>query len=135
MQLISIYFAGALAFLSILFYYLISPKYRVVYLSFLSCGFIGSFSINLLIFSILFILFNYYFGLIIPESKNKKLIFRIGIIVNLTQLFVLKYASFAIDPVLNIISDNISISRLGGDCHSDRYIILYTPGNRVSDEY
>lgn len=89
---------------SVFIYYLVNNKYRVLYLSLLSCGFIASLSLNLLIYVIGFSLINFYLGILIPASRFKKIIFRIGIIINLTQIILLKYASFTIDPVLQIFS-------------------------------
>jgi len=111
MEITSLYF-GLLSIISIFVFYLLSHKYRIVYLVFLSCCFIASYNSYLLIYTITYSLINYYFGLAIPASKYKKALFRTGIVINLSQLFILKYASFAIDPIFQIFNSNILVSKL-----------------------
>jgi len=101
-----------LAIIAFIIYYLLNHKYRTVYLALLSCGFVAGFSIYLLAYVLLYALINYYIGLKIPASGSKKLLFRTGIIINLLQLTLLRYSSFAIDPVMNFFSSNIQVSRL-----------------------
>jgi alginate O-acetyltransferase complex protein AlgI len=111
MDIISLRFAS-LAIASIIVYYLLNYKYRIGYLTILSCGFIASYSFYLLIYILLYSLLNYYLGLKIPNSRFKKSLFRLGIVINLSQLVILKYASFAIDPIIYLFNGNFQISRL-----------------------
>jgi alginate O-acetyltransferase complex protein AlgI len=101
-----------LAIISVFIFYLLSPKYRVGYLALLSCGFIATFNFYLLIYVVTYSLINYILGRTIANSKYKKVLFRTGIIINLTQLVLLKYASFAIDPVFQVFNSTILVSKL-----------------------
>jgi D-alanyl-lipoteichoic acid acyltransferase DltB (MBOAT superfamily) len=101
-----------LAIISVFIFYLLSPKYRIGYLALLSCGFIATFNYYLLIYVVTYSLINYILGRTIPDSKYKKALFRTGIIINLTQLIILKYSSFAIDPIFQAFSSTIHVSKL-----------------------
>lgn len=101
-----------LAIVSVLIFYLINKKFRIAYLTLLSCGFIATYNYNLLLYVIVYSLFNYILGRIIPGARNKTALFRAGIILNLTQLIVLNYASFAIDPIFKLLNSPIEISKL-----------------------
>ena len=79
---------------------------------FLSCCFITSYNYYLTIYIISYSLINYFIGIRIPLSKFKKNLFRIGVILNLSQLIILKYAHFTIDPVFKIFNCNLNISKL-----------------------
>jgi alginate O-acetyltransferase complex protein AlgI len=109
MDIISLKFAF-LAIVSILVYYILNYKYRIGYLTILSCAFIATYSYFLLIYIVLYSLVNYLLGLKISNSRSKKLLFRIGIVINLSQLAILKYASFAIDPLIHLFNGNFQIS-------------------------
>lgn len=109
MEVTSLYF-GILAVISIFIYYLLSARYRILYLALLSCGFIATFSYNLLFYIIIYSFINYYIGLKLQVPRFKKLLFRTGIFVNISQLIVLKYASFTIDPVLSLFGFNLNVS-------------------------
>lgn len=111
MELTSVYFT-ILVIISAIIYYLLKPKYRVLFLALISCGFIASLSVNLLIYLLAYVLINYVIGLKIPDSKHKKLLFRAGLIINLLQLVLLKYANFTIDPVLQLFHADLAVSRL-----------------------
>lgn len=111
MDIISIKYA-ILVIVSVFIFYLLNHKYRIGYLVLLSCGFIASFNYYLLIYVVFYSLINYFIGIRIPDSKFKKALFRTGIILNISQLLVLKYASFAIDPIFQIFNSNIHISKL-----------------------
>jgi alginate O-acetyltransferase complex protein AlgI len=111
MEITSLYFV-LISLVSILIFYLLPDKYRIIYLTILSCGFIATYSYFMLAYIIIYALINYFIGLRIPESKHKIALFRTGVIINLTQLLVLKYASFALDPVFQIFNSNIHISKL-----------------------
>lgn len=101
-----------LAIIAIFIYYLLNHKYRNVYLAILSSCFVAGFSIYLLAYVLAYAFINYYIGLKIPAASSKKLLFRTGIIFNLLQLTLLRYSSFAIDPVLELFNSNIQVSRL-----------------------
>lgn len=111
MEIISINFA-TLSILSIFIYYLLKQKYRLFLLILLSLGFVASFSVGLLIYVLLFSAFNFFIGLKIPAVTHKKALYRIGIIVNLLQIIVLKYFNFTIDPILKVFNYTSSISHL-----------------------
>lgn len=88
--------------LSVIIYYLITDSYRIVFLSILSCLFIGTHSINLLLYVLAYTIVNFIIGIALPNSKYKKALFRIGIVISLSQLILLKYISSTIDPILSI---------------------------------
>jgi D-alanyl-lipoteichoic acid acyltransferase DltB (MBOAT superfamily) len=111
MEITSLKFA-ILAIISIFIFYLLNPKFRVIFLVMLSTGFIFSFSIPLLIYVFIFSLVNYLFGIWIQESARKKVLFRTGVVINLLQLVLLKYASFAIDPIINALHGDIHLTQL-----------------------
>ncbi len=111
MEITSLYFI-ILSIVSIFIFYLLNNKYRILYLAILSCSFIASYNYSILIYIIGYALINYFIGIKIPVSKHKIALFRTGIIINLSQLIILKYASFAIDPFFQIINVNFQISAL-----------------------
>jgi len=111
MDIISIPFA-LLAIVSVFIFYLLNPKYRTTYLIFLSCCFTACFNYYLLIYVILYSLFNYYIGLKIAVSRFRKTIFILGIIVNLSQLVILKYSYTVSNPILQIFNSNLNLSKL-----------------------
>lgn len=111
MDVISLQFAG-LAVLSILLFYLLNTKYRIAYLLILSVLFVFSYSQILTLYILLYASVNFVCGIIIQNSKQKKFFFKLGVIINLTQLIILKYASFAIDPIVSIIGFNYEVSKL-----------------------
>jgi D-alanyl-lipoteichoic acid acyltransferase DltB (MBOAT superfamily) len=53
---------------------------------------------------------NYLIARKIPVSKHWKAYYRIGIFINITQLIVLRYASFVIDPVFQLFHSDIHVS-------------------------
>lgn len=110
MAITSIYFV-LLSILSIFIFYLLSHKYRIIYLTFISCAFIASYNYYLLIYVIIYSLINYVIGLKIPVSRIKKTLFRAGIVINLSQLIVLKYSFFAVDPIFQFLNCNLHISK------------------------
>ncbi len=111
MDLISIPFA-ILAITSVLIYYLINYKFRVFFLVLISCGFIAGFNFYLLLYVVGFTLINYLIGINIPDSEYKNVLFRIGLIINLLQLVLLKYSSFMVDPVFRLFEIDVNSSRL-----------------------
>jgi D-alanyl-lipoteichoic acid acyltransferase DltB (MBOAT superfamily) len=111
MEIISLEFLIA-AIASSLIYYWINPRYRVGYLSLLGCIFIISYNYLLLPYILLYTAANYYIGLKLPDSRNKIALYRAGLILNLTQLIFLRYASFTLDPLLQLFNSNIRISKI-----------------------
>lgn len=101
-----------LSVVSIFIFYLLNPKYRLLFLAILSSVFIASYSYVLLGYILIYSVINYYLGILIHVSRFKKALFRIGIIINLSQLLILRYASFAIDPIFEAINSTIVISKL-----------------------
>lgn len=101
-----------LCVVSVFVFYLINPKYRILLLTILSVGFICSLSISLLAYIIAYTLVNYYLGFKINDSHQKVTFFRLGIFFNLIQLILLKYSTFAIDPLFNLIGLRIELSKL-----------------------
>ena len=91
-------------------YFLLKHKYRILFLTFLSCAFIATFSYNLLLYVIVYSFINYYLGIKINNSGISKSLFIIGIILNLSQLILLKYVSFTISPILQILNIGLDFS-------------------------
>lgn len=101
--------------LAVFVFYLLPQKLRVLFLTLLSCGFIATYSHKLLLYVLAYTLINYYLGIMLPNSKRKKTLFTIGIVINITQLILLKYVSFTIGPLfqlLHISWDASVISRI-----------------------
>lgn len=101
-----------LSLVSVLLFYMIKPACRVGLLTALSCGFIASYNYLLFLYIVFYALINYFLGKAIPGSNQKNTLFRVGILLNLTQLIVLKYASFAIDPFFHLLSSPIQVSKI-----------------------
>lgn len=106
MEITSIYF-GLLSVIIIFIYYFLNPRFRIIFLSVFSCAFIASYNYYLLIYILAYASINYYIGLKIPSAKHKKALYRTGIIINILQLIILRYASSVIDPFFRIF--NISM--------------------------
>lgn len=101
--------------LAVFVFYLLPQKLRVLFLTLLSCGFIATYSHKLLLYVLAYTLINYYLGIMLPNSKRKKTLFTAGIVINITQLILLKYVSFTIGPLfqlLHISWDASVISRI-----------------------
>lgn len=111
MDIVTIYFA-VLSIVSCFVYFLLTYKYRVLFLIVLSCGFIASLSINLLYYVIIFASFNYFIGLHLPDPKFKKVLFTLGILINLFQLVFLKYYDFTIGPLFDLLKVDSGLSQL-----------------------
>ena len=92
--------------LAVFIYYILNHKYRVLFLTILSCGFIATYSYVLLAYVLAYVLVNYLIGIRISDGGNKKWALRIGLILNLTQLILLKYASFTINPIFDVLGVN-----------------------------
>lgn len=100
MDIISAYFVGLSVFSAFIFY-LLNNKIRGLFLTILSCGFIASLSFNLLAYVVIYAAINYYIGLNLPGSRNKKAFYRFGIFINLLQIVILKYAEFTLNPIFS----------------------------------
>ena len=114
MQITSLFFI-LISVISVFVFYLLKAKYRVLFLSVLSGAFIATYSYNLLVYVIIYSLINYAIGYKIPNSRFSKFLFLTGIILNLFQLILLKYVSFTVSPLfelLNIEWDLQKISRI-----------------------
>jgi len=111
MAITSIHFV-LITLLAIPFFYLLNNKFKVVFLVLLSCLFIASYSYWLLLYVISYSLLNFFLGLKLADSPHKKFIFKLGIILNLTQLIVLKYSSFAIDPLVAKLGINAEFAKI-----------------------
>jgi alginate O-acetyltransferase complex protein AlgI len=111
MEIVSIEFA-LLAIVSVFIFYFLNPKYRIAYLTILSCGFMASLNYSLAIYVIIYAYINYLLGLKISNSEYKKNLFRTGILINLSQLIILRYASFAIDPIFKLFHSTLYVSKL-----------------------
>jgi alginate O-acetyltransferase complex protein AlgI len=111
MEIISIYFV-LLSIIAFFVFYLLKQKYRVAFLTLLSCGFIASLNLNFLFYILIYSSVNYFIGLIIPLTRYKKALFRTGIFINLIQIIILKYADFTINPIINMFNLSLNITRL-----------------------
>ena len=111
MNVISAEFA-LLTIAAAIIYYLLNHKYRTVYLAILSSAFIASYNYILLPYIIVYSLTNYFIGLKIPNSKQKMVLYRSGILINVIQLVVINYASFTIDPLFQLFNSDIQVSKL-----------------------
>jgi len=109
MEITSIIFI-AIAIICAFIYYLLNNKLRVSFLVLMSCGFIATYSYILLVYVLFYAAFNFFVAKRIRNSTHGKTLYRIGIFVNLTQLIVLRYATFAIDPVIHLFNSDINIS-------------------------
>jgi len=109
MQITSLYFI-ILSIISLFIYYLLNHKYRALFLTLLSCGFIATYSYILLIYVLAYAIVNYVIGLNIPDSKSKKALFLTGIIINITQLVLLKYVTFTLNPLLQLLGTDLDLT-------------------------
>ncbi len=111
MEITSIPFV-LLVIASVIVYYLLNHKFRIWYLTILSCFFVASLSSHLLFYIAFYTLVNYWIGINLPVTKYKKLLYRTGLFFNLLQLFLLKYSSFAINPVFQELNIHINVTKL-----------------------
>ena len=93
-------------------FYLLNPKYRSAFLSLVSLGFIATHSYYMVAYVLVYTLINFFIGKRLPDSKNKLLLYRTGIIINISQLILLKYTSFSIDPLLQVFGSSLVVARL-----------------------
>ena len=101
-----------LSILAVFAYYLLKQKHRILFLTLLSCGFIATYSHNLLLYVLVYTLINYYIGIKLPDSKRKKLLFTTGLVINLTQLILLRYVSFTIGPLFQLLHISLDASAI-----------------------
>jgi len=111
MNIISAYFLG-FSIASAFLFYLINVNYRNLYLTLVSAFFIATLSVNLLFYILFFVAVNFFIGLSLPSSKNRNILFRLGISFNLLQLIVLRYADFTVNPLLDIFNINYDASAI-----------------------
>lgn len=111
MGIISLKYA-LLVTLSVVIFNILRPRYRVPFLILVSLVFISSFSYLLLPYILVYALFNYALGLRIPGSSHKIALYRTGVVINLTQLIVLKYSSFTLDPLFGLLGASTHLSKL-----------------------
>jgi len=94
----------AFTLLLLILYYLINPKVQKVLLFLGSSVFIGSFALNFLFFTYLFIAINYLFALQIekcrPYAPIQKIIANSGILLNIFLLVFFKYIRFIIENLI-----------------------------------
>ena len=116
MEITSLYFI-LLSVLSIFVFYLLKHNYRNQFITFISLAFIATYSYYLVIYVIFYSFVNYWLAIKIPGSRFKKSIFLAGIILNISQLILLKYVSFTINPLFRFLAIDIDVS------HFSRIII------------
>lgn len=109
MQITSLYFI-VLSIISVFIYYLLNHRYRALFLTLLSCGFIATYSYILLIYVTAYAFVNYLIGLKIPESRSKKALFIMGLVINITQLVLLKYVSFTLNPLFHLLQLDLDLT-------------------------
>lgn len=112
MEIISLPFALS-ALTAIVLYYFVKPGLRIWLLALLSCTFIAGYNYLLLIYLVFYSLVNFSIGIGISSSKFPKSLYITGIVFNLLQITLLKYASFAVGPILKILGLDLNVSRLG----------------------
>ena len=101
-----------MAIAAVFVFYGISNKYKSAFLIILSLGFIASFNLYLLAYILAYACVNYFIGLKLTVVTWKKSLFRLGLVLNLLQLIILRYASFAIDPFLEALNISFKASSL-----------------------
>ncbi len=111
MEIISVRFV-LLALGAVFIFYFLKNKFKTLFLAVLSCAFIATFNYLLLAYVLVYALINYYIGIKLFESNRKTVYYRIGLIFNVLQLALLKYADFLLDPIITLIDSNIEIANL-----------------------
>lgn len=102
----------AISIVSVFIYYKIEHRFRVAFLTLLSGLFLISFSCKLFLYLLIYSIVNYLFGKSIPNQRLKKILFISGIIFNLSQLIILKYASFTLSPFFGLLGIKYDLSLL-----------------------
>lgn len=100
------------AIVSVFIYYFLPFRFRVAYLVILSCLFCATYDIYLPVYLAVYAALNFFIAQKLPSHPSKKALFRLGIVLNLTQLILIRYASFAIDPILELFGTDIKVSVL-----------------------
>lgn len=103
-----------LAITSVFIHYLLPSKFRVGYLVLLSCSFCATYNLYLPVYIAIYAGVNFTIGQKLPSYGNNTALFRFGIFLNLTQLIFIRYASFAIDPIMGLFSAGVKVSELSG---------------------
>lgn len=91
-------------------FYLLNPKQRNIFIALLSCGFIATYTYVGLAYVVLFATLNYYTGLLLSRTESVKAVFRAGIIINIIELVILRYATFAVDPFVQLLNVDFRVS-------------------------
>jgi alginate O-acetyltransferase complex protein AlgI len=92
--------------LSIFFYFLINHKWKWIVLLIVSFIFIYSYSLHFLIYTVAYAIFNYLIAIAIsksPNGKSGRIIYLIGIFVNIGMLVFYKYTNFLLENLFNLI--------------------------------
>jgi len=79
-------------------------------LTLLSCAFITIYSYILLIYVLAYSLINYFIALKLSDHRSKKILFITGIVFNLTQLLLLKYVTFTINPIFELLNIDLDFT-------------------------
>jgi alginate O-acetyltransferase complex protein AlgI len=108
MEITSFYFI-VLSILSLFVYYVFRHNYRIIYLSLLSAAFISTYSFQLLIYVLVYSWINYTIGKNISRIERRGLLFWTGIVFNLLQLILLKYVTFTINPLIELLGFNLDL--------------------------
>lgn len=111
MDIISFQFIFS-ALAAAIIYYFLKGKSRVIFLAVLSAAFIISLDYILILYVTAYTIFNFFIGKRIANTGKKKFYYRLGIIVNLAQLILLRYASFSIDPLFEFLHSSVRISSI-----------------------
>jgi len=109
MQITSLYFI-ILSIVSVFIYYLLDHRYRALFLTLLSCAFIATYSYILLIYVAAYAIINYAVGLKIPGSRHTRTLFISGLVINITQLVLLKYVSFTLNPLFHLLQVDLDLT-------------------------
>lgn len=109
MEIASLYFLIIVLSTAIV-YYLINHKNQILFLTLISCVFIVTFSFHLLYYILLYSLLNFLIGLLLNKYSFKKSLFRIGVFLNISQLIVLNYADFTLNPLFSLVNLNYDFS-------------------------
>jgi alginate O-acetyltransferase complex protein AlgI len=91
-------------------YFLVSNKYKIYVLFFTSIVFIASFSIGVALFSLVFTMINYFWGILLEKYSIKPILknnlFWIGIIIDIAILALFKYFDIYLDDINSIFFDS-----------------------------
>jgi alginate O-acetyltransferase complex protein AlgI len=101
--------------ISLILFFLINPKWKWVILLLASSVFIFSFSLHLLIYTVLYAIFNYLIAIAISKNiKNKyrNIWYQVGIVVNIGMLVFYKYTNFLLENFFNSFENSTGISKI-----------------------